>query len=346
MAAGSRQTLLAFLAGLSLAASVAARPRIDQIFLQKGDRVTGEIVRLEAAYLSVRTLAFGTVEVDWPDVVGLVSPQLFEVERADGARFAGSLEGSGQEGILRVVSDGREPVEIAFSQVVGIDQRGSNLWASRRGYIDLGSTFSQADSDSTFTLEAELALKGSRFRWVNSLTATITDDTGDEQRQREILQSVLEIPLGRRYLLIGMAQHERNDDLDLQARDMAGGVVAWLPVNGARGRIVLGPGATESREAYFSRDDTSSVTSGVVLLGGEYHRFGRFGTRASLSILWFPVLTGPSRDRVEVKAGLRQKLGSNFTLTVSPYYSFDSLSPSTGESTEDWGWTTTVGWLF
>lgn len=266
--------VVAVLAGLALAAPVAARPRVELILLAKGDRVTGEIVRLEASTLTVRTLAFGTVDVDWPDVVGLVSPQLFEVERADGARFVGQLAVGEEGGVLRVARGEGEPLEIPLSRVVGIDQRGSNLWTSRRGYVDLGSTFSQADSDTTLTLEAELALKGKRFRWVNTVSATVSDDANDVQRQREVLQSVVEIPLGRRFLLFAMGQHERNDDLGLRARDSLGGVVAWLPVNGPRGRIVLGPGATESREAYSSRDETSSVTSGAFLLAGEYHRFG------------------------------------------------------------------------
>ena len=82
---------LSVLLALALAAPASARPRVDTIVLSNGDVVTGEIVRLETATLTVRTPAFGTVIVDWPDVAGLISPQRFEIERADGFRFVGRL---------------------------------------------------------------------------------------------------------------------------------------------------------------------------------------------------------------------------------------------------------------
>ena len=347
---GVRARLLILLLVLGagvLAGPAAARPRIDAVLLVQGDRVTGEIIRLDGATLSVRTLAFGTVDVDWPDVVGLISVQLFEIERADGARFVGRLDAEGRGGVLIVRGRGESPpVEIPLAQVVGIDQLGTNLWTSRRGYVDFGWTFSQADSDTNLSVGAELALHGRRFRWINTLTGTLSNGTGEEQSQRDVLQSLVEIPAGKRWMLLGLAQHERNDDLGLIAREMVGGVFAWLPVNGPRARVVLGPGAAESREDYVSLEGSDSVTSGAFLLAGEYHRFGRFGTRAGLSILWFPVLSGPDRDRVEVQATLRQKLGSNFTLSVSPYYSYDSRPPVPDVPTEDWGWSSSVGWQF
>jgi hypothetical protein len=344
----ARETIaLLVLLGIVPSAPASARPRIDLVLLGQGDRVTGEIIRLEGATLSVRTLAFGTVDVDWPDVIGLVSIQLFEVERADGVRFVGSLD-TGESGGVLVVRPRQEAeaVAIPLEQVVGIDQLGTNLWTSRRGYVDLGWTFAQANTDTSLSVGAELALHGKRFRWTNTLSGSLSDDANNEQRQREVLQSMLEVPIGKRFALLGTAQHERNDDLGLVARDGVSGVVAWLPVNGPRGRVVLGPGVAESRESYAERAETSVVTSGAFLLAGEYHRFGRFGTRAELSLLWLPVVSGPDRNRVEARAALRQKMGNQFTLALSPYYSYDSQPPVASAPTEDWGWQTTIGWTF
>jgi hypothetical protein len=123
-------------------------------------------------------------------------------------------------------------------------------------------------------------------------------------------------------------------------------VFGWVPVNKAGARVVLGPGAAQSEERYVARSEESAVTSGVLLVAAEYHRFGRFGTRASITTTWFPVLSGPSRHRLEVRAGLRQKMGSDFTFSVTPYYSYDSRPPAATAATEDWGWVTSIGWQF
>jgi len=337
---------LALLAAGALATSAAARERNDVVLLVGGDRIACEIIELDAANLSLRTPAFGTVNVDWPDVVGLVSIQLFEVRRSDGTRFVGRFDVGDRPGMLILRSDQSEPVEIPLADVVQITQLGSSLWRSRRGHVDLGWNFAQANEQLSFSLDAELAIHRRRFRWVNALTTTITDNAESERSQRDVLQSLLEVPLGKHFLALGWAIHERNDDLDLVARDTLAGAVAWIPVEGPRGRVVLGPGVAQSYEDYGTLEGTNEVTSGLLMASGEYHRFGRFGTKGSLSVAWFPVLSGPERERLEIRASFRQKLGSDFTIAISPYYSYDSLPPRAGAEQEDWGWTTSVGWQF
>lgn len=324
----------------------AARERNDVVLLVGGDRIACEIIDLESANLSLRTPAFGTVNVDWPDVTGLLSIQLFEIRRADGTRLIGRLDVSDRPGMMIVRADDRPPVEIPLADVVGIMQLGSSLWRSRRGHVDLGWNFAQANEQTSFSLDAELDIHRRRFRWVNSLSTTVNDNAESERSQRDTLQSLLEAPLGLHFMALGWALHERNDDLDLKARDTVAGVVAWLPVEGARGRVALGPGVAESREDYGTAEGVTSVTSAVLMAAGEYHRFGRFGTKGELTVLWFPALSGPERERLEVNASFRQKLGSDFTFSISPYYSYDSHPPRVGAEQEDWGWVTSVGWQF
>jgi len=49
---------------------------------------------------------------------------------------------------------------------------------------------------------------------------------------------------------------------------------------------------------------------------------------------------------VPVSGSLRQKLGSEFTFSVSPFYSYDCRPPSAAAAREDWGWTSSLGWGF
>src|SRR4051812_41981855 len=90
----------------------AAHRRRDVIELTNGDRVTGEIIRLESGTLSVQTAALGNVSIDWPDIASLVSEQLFEVRLSDGRRLVGAFGKSGQPGQLELltVDQGNSPV--------------------------------------------------------------------------------------------------------------------------------------------------------------------------------------------------------------------------------------------
>ena len=53
-----------------------------------------------------------------------------------------------------------------------------------------------------------------------------------------------------------------------------------------------------------------------------------------------------SRHRVEARGSLTQKIASNFNISISPYYSYDSRTPLEGVENEDWGFISSVGWTF
>lgn len=338
------------LAALALlyASPAAARDRIDLLLLAGGDRVTGEIIRLEGANLSVRTLNLGTVDIDWPDVQALISVQLFEVLRADGIRFVGRLDQSedGARMAIHAEESGEIVAEIPLAEVIGLKQVGTNLWSSRRGYVDLGWNYSNAASSEQLTLGAELTLQSGVLQWTTVGSSYISNEQSASRRERDLLQSTLSIALARKFLLLGYGSHERNDDLDLESRETVGAGVAWVPLRSARGRFAFGPGVQTSRESYFSREDTSVLTSAVVRLMAELHTFGRYGTRASAELSWIPLLSGPTRNRFEFRGSVRQKLGSDFNVSLSPYYSYDSNPPSGAGLKEDWGVSTSLGLLF
>lgn len=361
--------------GCLSAAPANARERLDLVVLTNGDRVHGEIISLDSANLVVRTTGFGTVDVDWPDVAALASPQLFEVELASGRRLVGSLAASAPSGFLALTSDpavappgpdspvaeatprsaaaaeattptGAALATIALSEVVAIRQRGATLWQSHRGYLDLGWNFASANSDSELSIGAEFTLRGPRLRWSNDLAVSVRDDDGSEQRQRWQIQSLIEIPRGNRWIWAASGIHQRNDDLDLTERQSLLGAAFWIAARSATGRLMIGAGAAESREVYAGEDGATSVTSGMVAISGDFDRFGPHSTQASFKLVYLPAMHADGRYRIDAEARLRQKIARNFTLTLSPYYTFDSHPPREALLSEDWGVTSSIGWLF
>jgi hypothetical protein len=147
-------------------------------------------------------------------------------------------------------------------------------------------------------------------------------------------------------VLIGGASLERNDDLDLDMRLSASGSAVWYPKRSARGRWGVGGGLVESREQYFGEEEANTSILGSLMLTGDYDRFGPFGTNASGQIVWLRSFDGSGRHRTEFRGSVRQKIYSDFTFTVSPYYSFDSKPPRSDLESEDWGWVSSIGWNF
>jgi hypothetical protein len=342
----ARATFAALAFFLLAASAVSARDRIDVVKLVKGDRITCEIVKLESGYLTVRTASFGTVDIEWTDVTALISIQLFDIERSDGVRFHGHFDEGVVPGTLLLRQGDEEMFAIPHSDVFSIRQLGASIWRSRRGHLNAGLDYTHASDESKFSLDAELTFQGRRFRFKNSLTSSVSDDAESERRERTSAESGLEIPLGKRFALITRASYNRNDELDLDSRINVAGAAVWIPWRGARGRYFLGAGAVQSEERYRGETSSHAVTGAVALTGGEYHRFGKYGTVASFEIAYIPVLTGESRYRIEAAASFSQELVHDFNFAVSPYYSFDSRPPRPSLNDEDWGWISSVGWTF
>jgi hypothetical protein len=68
-----------------------AQGRTDVVTLANGDRITGEIIRLERGRLEFKTNDAGTLYLEWDKLTSLVANRLVEVVTSDGRRFLGTL---------------------------------------------------------------------------------------------------------------------------------------------------------------------------------------------------------------------------------------------------------------
>ena len=79
------------------------RSKTDIIFLDNGDRITGEIKKLERGLLNVSTDSMGTVSIEWRNVEKIESQFLFEVELSSGTKYFGSIVPAEKEQRLEVI---------------------------------------------------------------------------------------------------------------------------------------------------------------------------------------------------------------------------------------------------
>ena len=85
------KTVAAIALACSMSAAAAAQGRTDVVTLGNGDRITGEVVRLDRGRLEFKTDDIGRLYLEWDNLVSLVTTRLVEVTTADGLTFLGSL---------------------------------------------------------------------------------------------------------------------------------------------------------------------------------------------------------------------------------------------------------------
>jgi hypothetical protein len=67
--------------------------KTDIVLLENGDRLTGEVKKLELGMLSFKTDHMGTISIEWDKVVGVwAMKKYYRLEREDGFLLYGSIE--------------------------------------------------------------------------------------------------------------------------------------------------------------------------------------------------------------------------------------------------------------
>jgi hypothetical protein len=98
--------------------SLLAQGKTDVVTLSNGDRITGEVKRLDRGRLEFSTDDAGTLYLEWDKLVGVVAARYVEVVTTDGRRFLGQL-GPASPRMLAVTSPaGAESLQMAQVTVV------------------------------------------------------------------------------------------------------------------------------------------------------------------------------------------------------------------------------------
>ena len=140
------------------ASSLAKVNRHDTIIMKNGDRLTGEVKRLDEGILYVQTDYFaGSVGLDWLQVEKVESKATFQIVLSSGKRLTGSISkveaaaAPGKDVIVR--AEGVE-VPVAGTDVVQIESQKQNFWRQLKGSIDLGYNYTSGNGQSSLNSSA------------------------------------------------------------------------------------------------------------------------------------------------------------------------------------------------
>src|SRR6187397_2195040 len=145
-----------------LASTAHAQPKTDVVVLANGDRITGEIVRLDRGRLEFKTDDAGTLYLEWDKVATVQATRAVEVVTEDGRRILGSL-GPAASRTLRVVGPD-DSVSVAMAEVTIIRQIGSSFWSKLDGSIDAGYSYTRSSGVSQLNVNWDTYYRTSAAR--------------------------------------------------------------------------------------------------------------------------------------------------------------------------------------
>lgn len=319
--------------------------RTDVVILYNGDRITGEIIKLERGILEYRTDDAGTIYIDWAKIDYISSKDQFDIEMETGIRYIGSIEMAEEEGKLIVVtSDLRFNLDLI--SIVRIYPLEASLWKRLKGYLDVGLSYERAHHKVEWRLGGEVSYRGEK--WVTKLSGDsyFIQQEGVARTSRNSVSLTTQRIMKNRWLGALVTSHEQNEELNLDYRALAGGGWGRYLVQDNRHLLIAYAGLSATREKYSDSEDITYSAEGLLNVQYEAFKYDTPKLDFVTTLSVFPSLTAVGRVRTNFTARLSYEIFRDFYITIDGFYNYDTKPPGEGGRKHDYSVNSGISWRF
>jgi len=318
----------------------------DTVRLDNGDRITGEIKKMEYGIMNFKTSDMGTLYIEWTKIESIKSKKFFEIYLNDNTKYFGQIDSSfaespriqllqrmqGITNYLDLISK-VNPIKQGFLDRLDID-------------LELGFQYNKGSNISTLNTGYNLYYRslrhGLRLKGDNYITDQRTDD--HEFRKQDITLTYIHY-MKKSWTLSVLTSAQQNTELGLDLRVLFGTAVGKLIIQTSRLDLGLAGGLSTNQETSTNGIVTNNVEA---IIGTEFQifKFHNPEIKITLDFTIFPSLTVKDRLRSvgNIKAKIEVLRDLYFNLTF--YESFDSDPPDSSASNNDFGITTGISYSF
>ena len=145
---------------------------------------------------------------------------------------------------------------------------------------------------------------------------------------------------------MALGQFDRNDELQLALRSLAGGAYQYRFVETNSILFGAAAGIAVNREEFLDDTPGQNNMEAVFATRFEVFTFDTPKTEVTTAFLVFPSLTDWGRTRLELDVSVRRELVTDFFFSVSFLDSFDSDPSSENAARNDFNVVSSFGWSF
>ncbi len=335
-------TLLMFLLMTVVPACLHARSKTDLVYLNNGDRITGEIKQMDRGILQLKTDGLSTVNIEWADIDSVNSVYQFRVEDRAGDKYFGSLF-LRRDRKMEVIREGLTRT-VAKDSVVTITPLEASFWQQLDGSIGIGFSYTKSDALSQLNVNGWV-MRRNVLNQTRLDFSTITKKSSATDRTVRYTATLQQRRLLKHILFAeGNIGGERNDELNLDLRLSLSAALGANIVKSNRTLFVSSAGLTVNRE--FDADGTEKTNiEGLISAEHEIFAYNFPKVDYSLDATLYPSFNDWGRVRFNMDFHLRREVVKDFFLEGTFYLSSDNRPPA-GGSKRDYGITFNLSWTF
>lgn len=333
------------LLSILLFTQIAFAAKTDVIILHNGDRITGEVKRLEFGMLTYSTDDAGTLSVKWDKITEIYAfQQFFRVEMEDGLLFFGTLDTDTSTFRLIVTFDSLR-VPLNFPEVVSIAPIKRTFWSRVEISTDLGFNFTKSSDVTQFNFNGNVKYRTYNFLHEISLSSIISiQNKDDEKNERNNAGYTINRFLAQHWFQLGSLNLEQNTELGIELRLSGGGGIGKNLLQSNSEVFSTGGGVLVNRE--WISDSTGSQYNLEAVAALQFSKFRYDSPKLNLDsqLSVYPNLTTWGRVRMELDITLKWEIIKDLYWNLQFYTSFDNQPPGGEGAKVDYGIVVSFGW--
>lgn len=321
-----------------------AGAKTDVIILKNGDRVTGEIKKLEAGLLELKTDTMGTVNIEWRFISELFSDKTHSVEDTQGNRWLGQLQ-KPEEGDDIEISTFLGKVDLQANEIVAVWPVAATFLDKVDLNVSLGFDYAKSTDITNFNLAVDFTHRSDKRVSEAILRSDITRQNVADDQNRQEFSFTQQYYRPNQKFRSWTAGLESNDALGIDLR-LFGGVALgkyFVKTNNKLFYISGGVLATEENPNDGS-SETNLEAAGTVRY--QYWRFADPERSFDTNFSVFPSLTDLGRVRADLRSTFRLEFFSDLFWSMEFYATYDSEPLSADAEETDYGIVTGLGWSY
>lgn len=319
----------------------AASSKIDTVYFQHGDRITGELISLNKGILKLKTNDVGTVSIEWQNVDSMYILNPLRIIKHNGGILYGQLFPSGKNKVCMLLDEEGKISEVELVAIVELIKLEKRILDRISGTLSSGYSFIKATGVSQLDLTGNIDYKGEKVVFSANYNIVLTDD-GTETTQRQSGGASFDRILPQNWSLQGKVLGESNSQFKLDLRTSVISAVSYNFIRSNRQILQSAIGLSLNQE--FSGSLSQGNIEGLV--GLKYSLFIIDSPEITFNFDGYllPGLNHLGRLRSETDADLKWEMFNDFYLKWSLFYSYDNEPLSGVDIHADWG--TTLGLEF
>jgi hypothetical protein len=314
----------------------------DVVVLTNGDRIKGEIKKLDKEKLIVETdYSDEDFKIKWEKVAKVESDRTFLVETFDGLRTGGSITADKTDPKVTLVGTASK---MTLPQIATIRPYEQSFWSRFDAGFDVGYSMTKANATKQLTANSNIVYTTEKS--ISTLAASIFFNEQGEAAQTRRWEVTPEYKrlLPRHWYASGLSDFYSSDEQQLDLRTSIGGGMGRYFLRSSKQYLAVGGGLAWTNERYMD-PAVPNANSAEAYIGAEYmtEKLKIFDLITRFTLL--PSLTVEGRYRSNFKFDLDFNLPGDWYMKTGFYNNFDSRPPE-GLQRNDYGWTNSFGYKF